>query len=39
MRLAWTARASIHWIVPTIGVTIYAASCFIIFQAVFGKSF
>lgn len=32
---AWTARASIHWIVPTIGITIYGASVFIVMQAVF----
>lgn len=25
---AWTARSSIHWIVPTIGVVIYAAAQF-----------
>ena len=24
---AWTARESIHWIVPTIGITIYGATC------------
>jgi DHA1 family multidrug resistance protein-like MFS transporter len=32
---AWTARASIHWIVPTIGITIYGATVFIVMQAVF----
>lgn len=32
---AWTARESIHWIVPTIGITIYAMSVFIVFQCVF----
>jgi DHA1 family multidrug resistance protein-like MFS transporter len=31
----WTARASIHWIVPTIGITIYAASVFILMQCIF----
>ncbi|KAH6721073.1 multidrug transporter [Leptodontidium sp. MPI-SDFR-AT-0119] len=31
----WTARASIHWIVPTIGITIYGASIFIIMQCIF----
>ncbi|KAJ6118407.1 multidrug transporter [Penicillium samsonianum] len=31
----WTARASIHWIVPTIGITVYAASVFIIMQCIF----
>jgi MFS transporter, DHA1 family, multidrug resistance protein len=30
-----TARESIHWIVPTIGITIYAMSVFIILQCVF----
>ena len=32
---AWTARASIHWIVPIIGVTIYAGSIFTVLQCVF----
>ncbi|KAJ5302599.1 major facilitator superfamily domain-containing protein, partial [Penicillium atrosanguineum] len=32
---AWTARASIHWIVPTIGITIYGATVFIIMQCLF----
>ncbi|KAJ5799604.1 uncharacterized protein N7518_001672 [Penicillium psychrosexuale] len=32
---AWTARASIHWIVPTIGITIYGATVFIIMQCIF----
>jgi DHA1 family multidrug resistance protein-like MFS transporter len=32
---AWTARASIHWIVPTIGITIYGATVFVVMQAVF----
>lgn len=31
----WTARASIHWIVPTIGITLYAASVFIVMQCIF----
>ncbi|KAH8703782.1 multidrug transporter [Talaromyces proteolyticus] len=31
----WTARASIHWIVPTIGITVYAASVFIVMQCIF----
>jgi DHA1 family multidrug resistance protein-like MFS transporter len=31
----WTARASIHWIVPTIGITIYGATVFIVMQCVF----
>ena len=32
---AWTARASIHWIVPTIGITIYGATVFIVMQCLF----
>ncbi|KAJ6105624.1 hypothetical protein N7512_009141 [Penicillium capsulatum] len=32
---AWTARASIHWIVPTIGITIYCATVFVVMQALF----
>ncbi|KAH8897679.1 MFS general substrate transporter [Thozetella sp. PMI_491] len=32
---AWTARTSIHWIVPTIGVTIYAGSVFTVLQCIF----
>ncbi|POR32387.1 Caffeine resistance protein 5 [Tolypocladium paradoxum] len=32
---AWTARASIHWIVPTIGITIYGATSFVIMQCIF----
>ncbi|KAJ5082816.1 hypothetical protein N7532_011859 [Penicillium argentinense] len=32
---AWTARASIHWIAPTIGITIYGATVFIVMQCVF----
>lgn len=31
----WTARTSIHWIVPTIGIVIYAMSVFIVLQCVF----
>lgn len=31
----WTARASIHWIAPTIGITIYGASVFIVMQCIF----
>lgn len=31
----WTARKSIHWIVPTIGITIYGASVFIVMQCIF----
>lgn len=32
---AWTSRQSVHWIVPTIGVTIYTVGIFIILQCVF----
>lgn len=32
---AWTARSSIHWIVPTIGITIFAAGGFVVFQCIF----
>ncbi|KAG0649318.1 Caffeine resistance 5 [Hyphodiscus hymeniophilus] len=32
---AWTARESIHWIVPTIGITIYGASVFVVMQCIF----
>jgi DHA1 family multidrug resistance protein-like MFS transporter len=32
---AWTARESIHWIAPTIGITIYGASCFVVMQCIF----
>jgi len=35
MLLGWTARASVHWIVSLIGVTILVASNFIIFQCIF----
>jgi MFS transporter, DHA1 family, multidrug resistance protein len=31
---AWTSRASIHWIAPTIGIGIYAGSSFVIFQCI-----
>lgn len=32
---AWTANPSIHWIASVIGITIYAASAFIVFQCIF----
>lgn len=32
---AWTARADIHWIVPTIGITIYGATVFVVVQCIF----
>lgn len=31
---AWTSRLSIHWIVPTIGVSIYSGATFVVFQAL-----
>ena len=31
---SWTARASIHWMVPTIGITIYAGSVFTVLQCM-----
>jgi MFS transporter, DHA1 family, multidrug resistance protein len=36
--LGWTARESIHWFVPIIGITLYAMSCFILLQCIFSKS-
>jgi DHA1 family multidrug resistance protein-like MFS transporter len=32
---AWTSRESIHWIVGIIGILLYAAAVFIIFQCIF----
>lgn len=32
---AWTARESIRWIVPTLGVTIYGGSVFVVLQCLF----
>ena len=32
---AWTAKSSINWIAPTIGITIYGASVFIVMQCIF----
>jgi MFS transporter, DHA1 family, multidrug resistance protein len=32
---AWTARADIPWIAPTIGIVLYAASVFIVMQCIF----
>jgi len=32
---AWTSRADIHWIAPTIFLTIYPLSVFIVFQTIF----
>jgi DHA1 family multidrug resistance protein-like MFS transporter len=31
----WTARASIHWIVPIIGVVIFVVGTFLVLQAIF----
>lgn len=32
---AWTARADIPWIAPTIGIVLYGASVFIVMQCIF----
>lgn len=32
---AWTAKVSIHWIAPTVGIAIYAGTSFILFQVIF----
>ena len=32
---AWTASPDIHWIVPTIGITIYGAAAFVVMQCIF----
>ncbi|KAH8681320.1 major facilitator superfamily domain-containing protein [Xylariales sp. PMI_506] len=32
---AWTASPNIHWIAPTIGITIYGASVFVVMQCIF----
>ncbi|KAJ9608407.1 hypothetical protein H2200_007395 [Cladophialophora chaetospira] len=31
---AWTARADVHWVVPTIGINIWAAGSFAMFQSI-----
>ncbi|KAE8394917.1 major facilitator superfamily domain-containing protein [Aspergillus alliaceus] len=31
---AWTVRRPVHWIVPAIGVGVYAGSSFVVFQAI-----
>ncbi|ETN37368.1 uncharacterized protein HMPREF1541_08359 [Cyphellophora europaea CBS 101466] len=31
---AWTAKPSIHWIVPTVGIAIFAAGSFVVFQGL-----
>ena len=32
---AWTSRADIHWMAPTVFLTIYPLTVFIVFQAIF----
>jgi MFS transporter, DHA1 family, multidrug resistance protein len=32
---AWTARADIPWIAPTIGIVVYAATVFVVMQCIF----
>jgi DHA1 family multidrug resistance protein-like MFS transporter len=32
---AWTASPDIHWIAPTIGITIYGATVFVVMQCIF----
>ena len=32
---AWTANSTIHWIAPTIGITIYGATVFVVMQCIF----
>lgn len=32
---AWTARPDVHWIAPTIGITVYGASVFVVMQCIF----
>jgi MFS transporter, DHA1 family, multidrug resistance protein len=32
---AWTANSTIHWIAPTIGITIFATSVYIVLQCIF----
>lgn len=31
---AWTVRSSVSWVVPTLGIVIYAGSSFVVFQAI-----
>lgn len=31
----WASRESVHWIVPIIGITMYGAGVFVIFQCIF----
>ncbi|OLN97361.1 Transporter mfs1-like protein 1 [Colletotrichum chlorophyti] len=32
---AWTASPAIHWIAPTIGITVYGATVFVVMQCIF----
>ncbi|TLS28817.1 hypothetical protein PpBr36_01029 [Pyricularia pennisetigena] len=32
---AWTARPDLHWIAPTVGITLYGASGFVVMQCLF----
>ncbi|GJD00743.1 major facilitator superfamily transporter [Colletotrichum higginsianum] len=32
---AWTASPAVHWIAPTIGITVYGASVFVVMQCIF----
>ncbi|KAI9573844.1 major facilitator superfamily domain-containing protein [Boletus coccyginus] len=32
---AWTARPSIHWIAPLVGLTVFMIGAFVIYQAIF----
>ncbi|KAK7956022.1 cycloheximide resistance [Apiospora aurea] len=32
---AWTARPDVHWIAPTVGITVYGATVFVVMQCVF----
>lgn len=34
-KIAWTARPSVHWIVPTIGITIFTLGIFVVIQCIF----
>ncbi|KAK5946537.1 hypothetical protein PMZ80_000680 [Knufia obscura] len=31
---AWTSRADVHWIVPTVGIMLYSGTSFVIFQCI-----
>ncbi|KAK8080741.1 hypothetical protein PG997_008559 [Apiospora hydei] len=32
---AWTARPDVHWIAPTVGITVYGATVFVVMQCIF----